>query len=275
MVGKGKPVVYFHVTASSSLEVLLLKDFAETANLRIIGVDRPGYGLSSYKTRKNLVDFGGDVNFLADSLGLERFGVLGWSGGGVFALAYLNSYPEHITNAVIAATPNLPFDISQAHNTPFARYIIKIPFIADFAMKNMSRQILKANNDINKFLKSRAGKQMLHAYSKEDLKFFSDPTWLTLLYRSMAEAFRQGNQGIKAVTEEHQIFMKPWNLDFPKILADKLFIWQGSDDKTCRVNNAYLISQKMVSAHLEVFQGKGHCVMFDNLNKLGALLFRD
>lgn len=264
--------MYFHGTASSRLEVLLLENFAETANLRIIGVDRPGYGLSTYKPRKNLADFGRDVNFLADNLGLQRFGVIGWSGGGVFALAYLNAYPEHVTKAVIAATPNLPFDVSTAHNTPLARYLIKIPFIADFAMRSMSRQILKANNDINKFLKSRAGKQMVHAYSKEDFKFLSDPAWAMLLYRSMAEAFRQGNPGLKAVTEEHHIFMKAWNLDFSKIPADKLFIWQGTDDKTCRVNNAYLISQKMVGAHIEVFQGKGHCAIFDNLQELATIL---
>lgn len=271
-IGTGKPVVYFHGTASSRLEILLLRELAETADLQLIGVDRPGYGLSTYTQRRNLKDFGDDIRFLADHLGIKRFSILGWSGGGAFAIAYIAFHPEHVARAVIVGTPNLPFDVSTAHNTPFARYIMKIPFLASLAMKNMSRQILHTNNDIAAFLKSRAGKQMLHACSKDDLKFFSDSAWLALLYQSMAEAFRQGNHGVKAVAEEHQIFMKPWNLPFAKIPADKLFIWQGTDDKTCRVNNAYLISQKIAGAHLEVFQGKGHCVMFDNLKKLGVIL---
>ena len=73
-VGKGQPVIYFHGTASSRLEVLLLKDIADTAGLQIVGIDRPGYGLSTYHPRKSLQDFNGDVNFLADYLGFELFG---------------------------------------------------------------------------------------------------------------------------------------------------------------------------------------------------------
>jgi pimeloyl-ACP methyl ester carboxylesterase len=77
IVGEGKPVVYFHGTVSSRLEVLLLKELAESGKLQIIGVDRPGYGLSTFRSRKDLRDFNGDVNFLMDRLGVERFGVLG------------------------------------------------------------------------------------------------------------------------------------------------------------------------------------------------------
>ncbi len=104
---------------------------------------------------------------------------------------------------------------------PFARYIMKIPFLGLFAMKRMSSQVLKANGDIPAFLKSRQGKQMLHACSRSDLKFFSDPAWMTLMYQSMAEAFRQGD-GVKAVLMEHQAFMKPWPVSFSKIPAGKL-----------------------------------------------------
>ena len=126
-VGKGTPIVYFHGTASSRLEVQLLKEFAQASNLQLIGVDRPGYGLSTYKLRENLIAFGGDVSFLLDTLGFDRVGVLGWSGGGVFALAYLAHYTERVTYAVVAGTPDLPFDASTGHNTPLSRYIMKIP----------------------------------------------------------------------------------------------------------------------------------------------------
>jgi pimeloyl-ACP methyl ester carboxylesterase len=271
VVGKGKPVIYFHGTASSRLEVLLLKDLAYDAGLQIIGIDRPGYGLSTFNPRKKLQDFNLDVNSLTDHLGIEQFGVLGWSGGGVFALAYLACYPEHVTKALIAGTPALPFDVSNAHNMPFAGFIIRIPFLGFLAMERMSNQVLRANGDILAFLRSRQGKQMLHACSRSDLKYFSNPEWMTLMYQSMAEAFRQGT-GIKAVRVEHRAFMKPWVFSFSRIPAGKLFIWHGSEDKTCRVANAYLIAKSVLGSQLEIFEGAGHCVMFDNFGKLGKLL---
>jgi pimeloyl-ACP methyl ester carboxylesterase len=275
-IGKGKPIIYFHGTASSRLEILLLKDFAYAANLQIIGYDRPGYGLSTFQRRENLENFVIDVNYLTNYLGIERFGLLGWSGGGVFALAYMSYFPERITKAVVVGTPSLPIDVTAAHNTSIARLAIKIPFMAYFGIKMMSHQVLKANNNIEAFLQSREGKQVLHACSKEDLKFFSDPSWMGVLYKSMAEGFRQGNRSVEAVLQEHMIFMKTCGLLFSNKYSGNLFIWHGDDDKTCRVSNAHLIFKRFPSnVNLQIFEGKGHCVMFDNLEKLGEILCSD
>jgi pimeloyl-ACP methyl ester carboxylesterase len=273
IVGKGHPVIYFHGTASSRLEVMLLKDLAEMFGLQIIGVDRPGYGLSTYCKRKSLQSFNGDMEFLVHSLGLENFTILGWSGGAAFALAYLAQYPERVTKAVVAAAPNLPFDVSTAHNFPFARYIMKVPFIASFAMRQLRRQVLKTSNDPSAFIESSQGKQMLRGYSESDLRFFSDPDWLQLMYLSMTEAFRQ-ESGVKAVVEEHKLFMKPWDFSFTGISSGKLVIWHGLEDKTCRVSNAYELSRLVKGSVLEVFSGKGHCVMFDNKEKLAEFLLK-
>jgi pimeloyl-ACP methyl ester carboxylesterase len=116
IIGQGKPVLYFHGTASSRLEALLLRNLAKTASLQVICIDRPGYGLSTFKERNSLTDFCGDVNFLVEHLGVGQFGVLGWSGGGAFALTYLACFPERVTKAVIAGTPSLPFDVATAHS---------------------------------------------------------------------------------------------------------------------------------------------------------------
>jgi pimeloyl-ACP methyl ester carboxylesterase len=241
-VGKGQPVIYFHGTASSRLEVLLLKDFADKAGLQIVGFDRPGYGLSTYRKRQSLQDFNGDVNYLADYLGFKRFSVLSWSGGGPFALAYLAHYPERVDKAVVAASPSLPFDVSTAHNFPFAKYVMKLPFVGAFAMRQLRRQVLKASGNPSVFLESTQGKQLLHGYSETDLQFFSDPVWAGLMYQSMAVAFRYGS-GVNAVVEEHLLFVRPWGFTFGRIPGGKLVILHGADDKTCRVSNAYALTR--------------------------------
>jgi pimeloyl-ACP methyl ester carboxylesterase len=272
IVGEGKPVFYFHGTASSRLEVLLLKELTRKKRLQIIGIDRPGSGLSTFAPRKSLRDFNADINYLADHLRIDRFAILGWSGGGPYVLTYLAFFPEHVTRAVIAGSPALPFDVATAHNNSLARFAMKFPALGVLALKRLRAQVLNANKDIEAFLQSKNGKRMVKNLPKEDAKFFADKAWLTLMYRSMAEAFRQGDNGVKAVFQEHQLFMKTWPGDVSQIPPGKVDVWQGTEDKTCRVDNAYRIAKAVPGAHLEIFAGKGHCVMFDNIEKLGEIL---
>ncbi len=270
--GKGAPVFYFHGTSSSRLEVLLLKELAQSVPVQLVGVDRPGYGLSTYRHRSNLTDFNDDLTALADHFKFESFAVLGWSGGGAFALAYAVLNPKRVSRALIAGTPSLPFDAATAHNMPFARYIMKIPYAGNFAMRQLSRQLLKGNGDIHAFLASPQGRQWLHGYTKRDLKFFSNRNWMELMYQAMVEAFHQGNEGVKAVVDEHKIFLKPWNLPFAVVEEGKLWVWHGKEDLTCRVANAYAIAKAVPNAQLEVFERAGHCVMFENLDRLSKIL---
>ena len=274
-IGQGYPVMYFHGTASSRLEVHLLRWLAVASGLQLISVDRPGYGASTYTCRHSLTDFNDDLNCLADHLGLDQFGILGWSGGGVFALAYLTNNPHRVSRAVIVAAPTLPFDVSSAHNNPLAKYLMRFPQIGELAMLHLSRKLLKADGDPQRFLSTPQGKQLLHGCSKTDLALLKDPQWVGLMYDSMAEAFRQGRSGVKAVVEEHQLFVKPWTLPFEAVGKDQLWVWHGSEDKTCRVQNAYTIAGLVPSAVLKIFEGEGHFVMFEHLKRLSEILSGD
>jgi pimeloyl-ACP methyl ester carboxylesterase len=272
VVGQGTPVLYFHGTASSRLEVSLLEKFAFAERLQIIGVDRPGFGLSTFTAKKSLSAFANDVDLLIEQLGFNQVAVLGWSGGGVFALAYVALFPERVTKAVVVGTPALPFDVATAHNSSLARFAMRVPYLGMLALRRMRAQILKANEDIDKFLASKARHNSLKSWCSADARFFSDRAWLTLMYSSMAEAFRQGSQSVKAVVQEHMLFMKPWEVPLSGIPRGKVFVWQGAEDTTCRFDNAFRLAKEIPNAQVEIFSGKGHCVMFDYLEKLGKVL---
>ncbi|MDR2700570.1 MAG: alpha/beta hydrolase [Nitrososphaerota archaeon] len=269
IIGNGKPVIYFHGTASSRLEVYLLKRLVSKEKLRIITLDRPGYGLSTYKPRKSIQDINSDLNSLAEHLGIDKFSVLSWSGGGVFALSYMTYFPQRITYGIVAGTPDLPFDAATAHNIPFIKYAMKLPFLGTLAIRNMRRQVLKAKNS-KAFLQSNQGKQMLRTCSNRDLAFFSDPTWMKLMHQSITEAFRQ-SRSVNTILEEHRLFLKPWNLPF-KNINNNLQVWHGTEDKNCPIKNAYNITRRIKGCSLKVFSKQGHCAMFDNLEKLSTLL---
>jgi pimeloyl-ACP methyl ester carboxylesterase len=70
---------------------------------------------------------------------------------------------------------------------------------------------------------------------------------------------------------EHQAFLKPWPFSFSKVPAGKLAVWHGSEDKTSRIANAYLIAEAVAGSQLEVFEDEGHCVLFENFRRLGKL----
>jgi len=95
---------YLHGLMGSRLEFFGYRSEFAARPVRIIAVDRPGYGLSSYSERRRLVDFADDLLELADQLHIARFAVVGWSSGGCYALACAARIPK--TRLVSVGTAN-------------------------------------------------------------------------------------------------------------------------------------------------------------------------
>ncbi len=101
----GSPLFYFHGTPSSRVEFPLFgsEEMLQALNVRLIAADRPGSGLSDFQPNRRIMDWPKDVVALADHLKINRFSVLGYSGGGVYALACALAIPEHIIKAGVAS----------------------------------------------------------------------------------------------------------------------------------------------------------------------------
>lgn len=96
----GAPVFVLHGTPGSRLSGLRPhhQRVAE-AGLRVITYDRPGYGGSSRRAGRRVVDCVDDIAAIADELGLDRFAVSGGSGGGPHALAAGARLAGRVTSA--------------------------------------------------------------------------------------------------------------------------------------------------------------------------------
>ena len=82
----GTPVLFFH--GFGTTRVICPPDGpARERGIRLIALDRPGIGLSESLPGRRLLDWPADVAELADRLELDRFSIIGWSGGGPYALA--------------------------------------------------------------------------------------------------------------------------------------------------------------------------------------------
>lgn len=74
---------------------------AKDSQVRFIGIDRPGFGLSDFKPKRALVDWPNDITELANSLGIDQFSILGVSGGGPYAAACAHQMPDRLISVGI------------------------------------------------------------------------------------------------------------------------------------------------------------------------------
>src|SRR5262245_26031158 len=75
----GTAVLWCHGGPGSRLEPAAFAPAAAEAGLRIVGIDRPGYGLSSVRPERTIADWVPDGLAVADALGIDRFVTVGCS----------------------------------------------------------------------------------------------------------------------------------------------------------------------------------------------------
>jgi pimeloyl-ACP methyl ester carboxylesterase len=93
-------VIWCHGGPGSRLEPAYLAPSARQAGLRIVGIDRPGYGLSSAEPGRSIGGWVPEALAVADHLGIDRFVTVGISTGGAFALAVAALAPERVLGVV-------------------------------------------------------------------------------------------------------------------------------------------------------------------------------
>jgi len=94
------PVIWHHGSPNVGEPPEPLYQTAAELGLRWIGYDRPGYGGSSAQPGRSVGQAAHDAQAVADALGIERYAVLGHSGGGAHALACAALTPERVIAAV-------------------------------------------------------------------------------------------------------------------------------------------------------------------------------
>ena len=82
----GTPVVNCHGGLVSGHDVTPAGDDARALGVLVISPDRPGVGRTDRLAGHGLMSWvGSDLTPLLDQLGIDRFGVMGWSAGGQYA----------------------------------------------------------------------------------------------------------------------------------------------------------------------------------------------
>lgn len=262
---EGRPVFYFHGGPGSRLEGLLFDDLSRESGIRLIALDRPGYGLSTPKKDRSYLDWANDVSELADHLGIDRFGVLGWSSGGPYAAVVAHQLPERVTVAAIVAGegPYANDDYPQSVLTEdsFAASGMNKLFIwsannGPWAMQTLFRvQRIVLFRDPAGMMES-AGDYGLPA---KDVQFFTRD--ISAEYGAeQVEAFRQGAQGI---TRDFTIERIDWPFDLEEIHGPTVLVFHGEEDTSVDPRISEYVCSRIPSCdEPTMYPGEGHSAIY-------------
>jgi pimeloyl-ACP methyl ester carboxylesterase len=100
----GRPVVYLHGTSDSRLARHPDDGVAARRGVRLLAVDRPGAGDSELDPGATPTSLGADLAAALDELGIERAALLGWSSGGLAALAAASVLGDRVRSITLVAS---------------------------------------------------------------------------------------------------------------------------------------------------------------------------
>ena len=278
VIGEGKPVVYIHGFPECRLEALFLKEIADSRHIQIIGVDRPGFGLSTFAPDRRVSDFAADISALADHLGIDNFALAGWSMGAHYATVCAALLAKRLTCAVAISGFDLPVDTSGMKTADRVGFALgTMPFVGRFvgpwlAKANRS-MYLRMAQDPDAFFQSREGRNYLKGQSRDEVDFHILPSEnRDILFRSFMEALRQEHDSVRSIIQELRLVKRGWDSDLSLIPSGLLHIWHGTADTYARETNAYRKARAIPGAHLKLFEDVGHYFWLNHLEELCELL---
>ncbi|HEY7736529.1 MAG TPA: alpha/beta fold hydrolase [Candidatus Limnocylindrales bacterium] len=234
-------LVWHHGSPQTGELLAPLVDAARERGIRLVSYARPSYGGSSPRRGRDVASAAGDVAAVADALGIDRFAVMGASGGGPHALACAALLPDRVIGAACLACP--------------APYTTEFDWFAGMVAPGALRSAL-------------SGREAREAY---DLTDQFDPTQFTAadwaaLERTWAplghDAQRASAAGSEGLIDDDLAFVAPWGFELSDITAPVLIV-QGGEDRVIPPDHAEALSRAIPSAELWLRAGDGHVSILD------------
>jgi pimeloyl-ACP methyl ester carboxylesterase len=258
---RGAAVLAIHGTPGSRFMFAITDQAARARRLRIIAPERPGYGLSDYRRRQSLAQVAEDMKVLADALGLDRFAVIGVSGGGPYAIATAASMPERaiLLGLVSPVGPIAECQdrirMSKLHRLIFTRIGRSPAAIASFfwSLRNLVR-----------WVPGVAYRGLMQRVPPSDRAVLARAEVNANLQVALREGLRPGIDGAR---QDLRLFCAPWGLPLEDIDVPAI-IWQGSDDILVPPGAAYHLAETLPNCRLDVIRGGGHYWVFAHFERV-------
>lgn len=260
----GRPVFLLHGTPGGRNGPRPRGIFLYRLGIRLISYDRPGYPGSSRKPDRTVADAAADVEAIADHFGVDRFSVVGRSGGAPHSLACAALLNQRVTCA--AALGSLaPYDAED------------LDWEAGMTGSNV-RAYADAQEDLDA-LEAKLNSQASHAKENSegllkllwpemvgpDKQVIGDIALRQIIARVHIQAVRGTTNGW---IDDVKALSSPWGFDLSDITVP-VKLWSGRKDVFSPVGHTIWLHENIKGAEAEIENEKGH---FDALETLPRIL---
>ncbi|MFF6778281.1 alpha/beta fold hydrolase [Streptomyces sp. NPDC012637] len=254
----GTPVLLFHGTPGSRLATALPGLAERHPGVRFLSYDRPGYGDSARSPGRRVADAAPDAAAVADAFGVDRFAVVGRSGGGPHALACAALLPHRVRAAAVLvglAPPDAAGLDWYADMTPFnvREYGLARDCLDGTGPVALDRELADRAAAVRRD-PERLIEDLRADLSPHDRPVVEDPRVRTVLLRGYREALRVSHHGW---LDDCLAFVRPWGFDVSSVTVPVL-LWHGLDDGFSPVGHTRWLAGRIPGARPVLVPGAGH-----------------
>lgn len=250
----GYPVLYLHGWPGSRHQGARLDMAGWVAGARVVAPERPGYGLSDFAPGWSMLDWASDLRDLAEVLQLERFAILGTSGGGPYALACAATLPQRVSAVALASSVG-PFDapglerIIATWRRSLARGMLRARLPLRLLLWSMARRV---ETDPDAFLEWSA-----RGLPPVDREIVSQPDYRDIARRDITTALADGG---RAATQDAQVLTGRWGFRLADIQTP-VHLWYGGLDPIVPPLMGRHLADALPHATARYLPNEGHYLM--------------
>jgi pimeloyl-ACP methyl ester carboxylesterase len=244
--GEGRLAVFWqHGTPNVGAPPEPLFPAADRLDIRWVSYDRPGYGGSTPDPGRSVGSAASLVSSVADALGIDRFAVMGHSGGGSHALACGALLPDRIL-AVVSMAGLAPFDAEG------------LDWFAGMAQSGVQSLRAAAVGRAAKERHEASGADYDPEFTPADQAALSGAwSWLLGVLRP---AMSHGPGGL---IDDDLAYVSPWGADVGLLEAPTLLLHGGRDRVVPSAHGEWL-AQRCPAAELRLSPEDGHISILDS-----------
>ena len=240
--GKALTLVWHHGTPQTGALLEPLMGAANARGIRLLSYGRPSYGGSTPRPGRDVASAAPDVKQITDALGIDRFAVMGASGGGPHALACAALLPGRVTGAV-----------SLAGLAPIAAD--GLDWFAGMADESALRAAMIGRDARARYEESAEFDP--GSFIDRDYAALDGP-WAAL----SADVGAAAAAGSDGAIDDDVAFANPWGFDVADIKAPVLVVHGGRDRVVPPAHGEWL-ARRLPNAELWIRQRDGHISVLD------------
>ncbi len=252
------PVLYLHGTPDSRLSRHPDDGAAAAAGVRLLAVDRPGYGGSDPlgpPPESWPRAWSAAVRRVLDALGVERCGVLAWSGGALAGLALAAGLPDRVGALGIVAglVPREAYDDPDVRAAAESRWAM-VEMAGALPAGALGEAIAPLLAPYPCDVGLAAEHQTEQRLAADAAELAGVPGGAIRLAEGLVEAVRRGLAGVEADVESQAA---PLAVDLAAI-ACPVRLWWGAADEVTPPAFGRWYADRVPHARLTVVAGAGH-----------------